>query len=92
YINWLSSQNQEEAGTYWRKYLEDYDNKPMLPGAFKSKKKFEGKAYTVELTTSQFQELNKVAIKYQVTLNSLIQTIFGILLSKYNDVNDIVFG
>lgn len=36
--------------------------------------------------------LKAAADQYHITLSALIQTAWGVLLQKYNNVNDVVFG
>ncbi|MFF2073118.1 non-ribosomal peptide synthetase, partial [Priestia megaterium] len=38
------------------------------------------------------EQLKKMAADYQVTVNTLVQTIWGILLQRYNQSQDVVFG
>src|SRR5690606_34034107 len=37
-------------------------------------------------------QLTHISSKYSITLNTIIQTIWGILLGKYNHKKDIIFG
>ncbi|WP_152526756.1 condensation domain-containing protein, partial [Paenibacillus polymyxa] len=37
-------------------------------------------------------QIERVAKQNQVTINTLIQTVWGVLLQKYNNSTDIVFG
>ncbi|WP_039275300.1 condensation domain-containing protein, partial [Paenibacillus polymyxa] len=41
-----------------------------------------------ELTTG----IQRIAKRYQVTMNTLMQTVWGLLLQKYNGTDDVVFG
>ncbi|WP_039275291.1 condensation domain-containing protein, partial [Paenibacillus polymyxa] len=41
-----------------------------------------------ELTTG----IQRIAKHYQVTMNTLMQTVWGLLLQKYNGTDDVVFG
>ncbi|KAF6612190.1 hypothetical protein HFE02_26710, partial [Paenibacillus sp. EKM11P] len=37
-------------------------------------------------------QIERVAKQNQVTINTLIQTVWGVLLQKYNNSTDVVFG
>ena len=91
YIKWLRGNNEIEQKKFWGDYLKDYKNISTLPNKKKSDKqnieefKFE---FSQKLTNS----LTSLAKKLKITLNTLLQTLWGILLSKYNDKKDVVFG
>ncbi|KAF6612957.1 condensation domain-containing protein, partial [Paenibacillus sp. EKM101P] len=36
--------------------------------------------------------IQRIAKRYQVTINTLMQTVWGLLLQKYNGTDDVVFG
>jgi amino acid adenylation domain-containing protein/non-ribosomal peptide synthase protein (TIGR01720 family) len=107
YIKWLERQEKKEGIDYWRRYLEDYENQAVLPRNYvksksrednayesedKSRHKFEQGSYTYRLDKSLTGELNRLANENRVTLNTTFQTLWGILLQKYNNSDDVVFG
>ena len=95
YIEWLEQQDKEKAKIYWRNYLSGYEEQvgiprlgPALPdvGGDKIENVF---LRLMEIETSnlfQFSAANRV------TLNTIIQAAWGILLSIYNGKQDVVFG
>lgn len=94
YIKWLAQQNQNEADMYWQKYLEGYTTEAKIPfchendianGYIQGEQEFDiGKEVT--------EKLQKFSQDTQVTLNVIMQTIWGLLLQKYNNCEDVVFG
>jgi amino acid adenylation domain-containing protein/non-ribosomal peptide synthase protein (TIGR01720 family) len=95
YIQWFEKQEKNEARNYWKNYLEDYEEIAAVP-----KKKnaviFEG-GYKAAGAFIRFEEektitLNKVAIRNHVTLNTVIQVAWGVVLGKYCSKQDVVFG
>ncbi len=94
YINWLESIDKEEAGQYWSEYLSGYSQKATISNYMENSEKreyiFEKISFTVSkaLTT----KLREIANKNNVTLNIVFQTAWGILLQKYNNTDDVVFG
>ncbi|MDY7994261.1 amino acid adenylation domain-containing protein [Paenibacillus polymyxa] len=95
YIEWLNSKSQEEALTYWKEYLKDYEGQATLPSLKMREIKGEkpslnNKTFNLgkELTT----KLKQLSYKYQVTVNVIMQAAWGILLQKYNANQDVVFG
>ena len=94
YIRWLEKQDKEEASLYWKEYLEGYERQAVLP---KQRSMAEKDGYKLEEVSFMIDErltkgLEAVAERNQVTLNTLFQTIWGILLQRYNNVEDVVFG
>ncbi|MDQ0416437.1 amino acid adenylation domain-containing protein/non-ribosomal peptide synthase protein (TIGR01720 family) [Croceifilum oryzae] len=96
YIKWIESQDSEAALDFWRKRLQDYEQKAVVRETNHHLVDGEQKAETLEqLFTIQSdisQRLLSMAKKYQVTLNHVIQSILGVLLQRYNNVQDVVFG
>ncbi|WP_081481590.1 non-ribosomal peptide synthetase [Paenibacillus elgii] len=94
YIHWLEVQDAEKASDYWKLYLEGYEQQLLLP---KSRAHDKAAAYLPEklsfnLGAELTRRIHKVTRKHQVTSNTLMQTVWGILLQKYNGYKDVVFG
>ncbi len=93
YLNWLVKQDKSKASHYWKHYLEDYDNELFLLQTKKTKTddydKRELHLAMDKALTSQMVDLCK---KNNVTLNNAFQAIWAVLLQKYNNVDDVVFG
>ena len=94
YIKWLKKQNLEEGYAYWREYLDNYEQKIILPkDSIKIKKKiYQQKNLKFQLNKETTTKLINIARKHNVTINTIFQTIWGILLQKYNNTEDVVFG
>lgn len=94
FIKWIKAQDKDKAHEFWNKYLENYENKISLPKLDNSKvnknEKHEEVNFKIneELTSS----LITLAKQNEATINMLIQSIWGVLLQKYNNVDDVVFG
>jgi len=94
YIQWMEIQDREEWLNYWQQYLEGYQNQAILPGAREPKKpgEFKSGIYKLTLDNTLTEGLKRVAEAQKVTINTIFQTIWGVLLLHYNKTNDIVFG
>ncbi len=93
FINWLEKQNKQAALNYWSDYLEAYEQKTTLPkkeAAFA--KAFQPTQYRFSLNRTLTKQLGTIASQNQVTLSTVIQTIWGVLLQKYNAAHDVLFG
>ncbi|NBI30069.1 non-ribosomal peptide synthetase [Chengkuizengella marina] len=94
YIEWLDEQDYEEAKTFWEQYLSNYEMKATLPTSHMNNdiKPYKQVNKVVKFSRETTQKLEKIAKDYHITLNTIFQTAWGILLSKYNHTNDVVFG
>jgi iturin family lipopeptide synthetase B/iturin family lipopeptide synthetase C len=95
YIQWLEKRDKAESKKFWAAYLDGYSRlatfqKPTAPGSSAQGYKFEKFFFQLDKETSQ--SLNQMAERNHVTLNTLLQTIWGILLGNYNGRQDVVFG
>ncbi len=94
YIKWLQEQNKEEAQNYWKNYLQDYEQQTSVPKLYKktNENKYLHCDTQFELNEATAERLIKLARENQISLNIIFQTVWGILLQKYNNTKDIVFG
>jgi bacitracin synthase 3 len=94
YIAWLSKFDKESCNCYWREYLEGYDSLSSIPAdkIKKDKDKFSVINHEFKIPEQITKQIQLTAIKYKCTLNTIMQSVWGILLSRYNNTNDVVFG
>ncbi|AVM08497.1 non-ribosomal peptide synthetase [Bacillus velezensis] len=94
YIEWLDQQDHKQASAYWRNYLEGYEGQTVLLQKTDSN---QGKGYQKQRLASRLgkqlsEEIRQTASSQQVTVNTWIQTAWGLLLQRYNGSQDVVFG
>ncbi|MCP4215401.1 MAG: amino acid adenylation domain-containing protein [bacterium] len=95
YIRWLERQDKEIQRRYWRNYLEGYEKQATIPqkmetGMEESSYKIDG--VTLIIDSEKTGSLQQLAGTHRVTLNSIFQTVWGIILGLYNGTRDVVFG
>ncbi len=96
YIAWLQGQDEKESETYWRKVLEGYKGPARLwvdrvGGRLTAEDEVSEEQYLM-ISKESTAALRSVARKYQLTLNTLVQGAWAILLSRYTGIEDVVFG
>ncbi|WP_339373119.1 condensation domain-containing protein, partial [Paenibacillus elgii] len=94
FIEWLEKQDVRAASNYWSGYLAGYEQQTALPQA-KSQSKPEDYVpveLDLELSEELSERIERAARQNQVTVNTLIQTVWGLLLQAYNNSRDVVFG
>jgi amino acid adenylation domain-containing protein/non-ribosomal peptide synthase protein (TIGR01720 family) len=95
YIRWLESREKEAARKYWRELLEGYGEAVVIPGKKNNgqdSSRYEREEFFLELGAEKTEGLNKLAAASRVTISCIIQAVWGIILGKYNNKQDIVFG
>ena len=95
YIQWLDKQDKTAAANYWKTFLENYGQQTGVP----REKFLLPRTHTPEIVEHEllfdakiYQKIQKLATQHQVTLNTLVQAMWSILLSIYNGVPDVLFG
>ncbi len=93
FIDWIKKQDQQVSLNYWEKYLNALSVQTKLPGEVLEQRSGTRFSESISVIDNDLtQSLNQLASEINVTLNTLFQTIWGILLQKYNNTNDVVFG
>ncbi|WP_280767930.1 condensation domain-containing protein, partial [Paenibacillus sp. PastH-3] len=94
YMAWLNKQDREAARQYWSQYLANYEQQASVPrsAGIEEHGGFEQREYAFHLDRGMTRQLEQLARQTQVTLNTVIQTIWGLLLQKYNQSEDVIFG
>lgn len=91
YIKWLKKQNQDQAVEYWKSYLKNYETLVSVPTIY-GQRRDELVQFSFFLSESLTRSIRELIQQHQVTMNTFCQTVWGILLQKYNRTDDILFG
>lgn len=96
YIQWLKNRDKESSIRFWESYLKGYNQKVLFPSSLKKNDEKNSIDDLVDnecnFEFDQVQKLKELSTTLKVTVNSILQAIWGIIINKYNDANDIVFG
>lgn len=99
YIRWLNAQDLDVAEHYWREQLRGFQHATPLDMEQHERSLAllarDEDHVTDELASISEQEttlLTAFARTHQLTLNTIIQGMWGLLLSRYSREDDIVFG
>jgi amino acid adenylation domain-containing protein len=96
YIAWLQQQDLTEAEAFWRLTLKGFSTPTSVGvdqvlGSLSS----EGESYDeqqIQLSVAVTTALQSFARQHQLTLNTLVQGAWALLLSRYSGQEDVVFG
>ncbi|HEY0607368.1 MAG TPA: condensation domain-containing protein, partial [Herpetosiphonaceae bacterium] len=96
YIAWLQRQNMQQAEQFWRQMLRGFSRATPLgldrlldPAA---SQEVETAHQTIYLSAEASNTLYGFVKQQQLTLNTLFQGAWALLLSRYSNSDDIVFG
>ena len=92
YIKWIQNQNLNDSLKFWENYLSNIENTSILMETDAKNSEYKYEEYNVDLDKSYIEKVKSLSRKYDVTESTIFQTIWGLLLQKYNNSNDSVFG
>jgi amino acid adenylation domain-containing protein/thioester reductase-like protein/FkbM family methyltransferase len=96
YIAWIQQQDKELAAQYWRKNLQGFTTPTPLtvdkPLSMRSQQNSGDREQQINLTASATAAVVSFARQHQLTLSNLVQTTWGLLLSRYSQETDVLFG
>ncbi|HEX6346256.1 amino acid adenylation domain-containing protein, partial [Umezawaea sp.] len=95
YLRWLAGQDRSEAERHWREVLAGfsaptalpYDRQPSRDHAPES-----STAVPVALTPEQTDRLRHTARRHGLTVNTVVQGAWALLLARHSGESDVVFG
>jgi tyrocidine synthetase-3 len=94
YINFLKTKDKEEGLAFWQERLTGYTQQAALPQrqALSEKRGYQQSELQLIVDEKLTQQLKDVARESRITLNTLMQTLWGVVLQKYTGLDDVVFG
>ncbi|HYS40296.1 MAG TPA: condensation domain-containing protein, partial [Pseudonocardiaceae bacterium] len=95
FIGWLEDQDTERATAYWRDVLAGFDSPTPLPfdrqpGA--DHRAESAAAAEVDLSVVDTDRIRELARQHGLTVNTVVQGAWALLLSRYGGGDDVVFG
>ena len=93
YIAWLTQQDKTAAQNFWQAYLGDWQGPTALP-ILQPKRPAQASLDQQQHVISRVitQQLRDFIQHHKITFNTLIQGALGLLLSRYSNSHDVVFG
>jgi amino acid adenylation domain-containing protein len=93
YIVWLRDQDLSEAETFWRQTLQGFDEPTSFGvGNGKASATHTYAEEQLRLSTETSDALQAFARRHELTLNTLFQGAWAMLLNRYSGARDVVFG
>ena len=96
YIGWLKRQSLDDAESFWRNSLHGFRSPtPLALARSHANSNGDGKGYgevQVELSHELTAALSSLAAQLQLTVNTIVQGGWALLLSRYCGERDVVYG
>ncbi|HZI13113.1 MAG TPA: amino acid adenylation domain-containing protein [Myxococcus sp.] len=96
YIAWLRQRPLSQAESFWRDALRGFSSPTPLPMGRAAGAASEGAPHVAELMLSLSREdttaLQAFARRHQLTLNTLVQAAWALLLARHSGLDDVLFG
>jgi amino acid adenylation domain-containing protein len=90
YIAWLKQQDMSQAETFWRRRLQGFSAPTPLPAG--SSETGECAEFQFEVSADVTAALQQLSRQQQLTMNTIVQGAWALLLSGYSGETDVVFG
>jgi amino acid adenylation domain-containing protein len=94
YIRWLQQQDLSQAEKFWQAYLDGFTTATPF-GVDNPHSKGQTEAYANQelvLPEAVSGPLQQLAQKHHLTMSTLIQGVWAIILSRYSNEREVVFG
>jgi NRPS condensation-like uncharacterized protein len=95
YINWLQQQDIAKTEAFWRQALEEVKAPTSLKNLeidYRSESQERYDEEQIKLSAATTGALQSLAKQHQLTLNTIVQGAWAILLGRYSCRNEIVYG
>lgn len=93
YVEWLKSRDHQASLAYWQRLLDGYDaTAEIAPLKAPRTAAFHLQRADIRLDAHVQRTLQALATAHDATMSSVVQAAWGVVLGRYNDTRDVVFG
>ncbi|MGW9321831.1 non-ribosomal peptide synthetase, partial [Paenibacillus chitinolyticus] len=93
YVKWLEQQNASEGIAYWEQLLSDYDGTADIKSMEQTPLEVETVSLSeMKLSKEQTASLQNLVATHHITMNTIVETAWGIVLQAYTGAKDVVYG
>ncbi|MDT5024230.1 MAG: hypothetical protein QOE61_656, partial [Micromonosporaceae bacterium] len=95
YLQWLGHQDRWEAQQHWRGVLSGFSSPTPLPydrPPVQAHRAESSESVRLELPVDMSSRLRRVAQRNGLTVNTVVQGVWALLLSRHSGESDVVFG
>jgi len=93
YLEWMNKKDLAAAKLFWQNYLKDYQTPVSVIGKTLNENPTHSVTkFIFEIADPYRRQLIALNRTTNITLFAIIQALWGVILSKYNETDDVVFG
>jgi len=93
YVRNRLSSDKEAARMYWKNLLSGYSAEATICSLGNPEGGVEQeKTITYQFSKETTERIQNICSRYDVTINTAVEVAWGLVLQKYNDTDDVVFG
>ncbi|HET9118150.1 MAG TPA: amino acid adenylation domain-containing protein, partial [Pseudonocardiaceae bacterium] len=95
YLRWLAAQDEQQAQEHWRGVLSGFTAPTGLPFDRQPREAHRAESAEtarVELSAEESEKLQRFAQRGGLTLNTIVQGAWAVLLSRYSRESEVLFG
>ncbi|MFD4051743.1 condensation domain-containing protein, partial [Streptomyces sp. NPDC058611] len=92
YLAWLAGQDRHAAELAWKTAFEDFEEPTLMASSSPDDPAVLPQYVRAELSPELTEVLSAVARKHRLTLNTVVQGAWGLLLGRLTGRDDVVFG
>ncbi len=93
FIKWTKNIDTHSQQNYWETYLAGYETKRLIPAdTNQSSGEVKLTKHTYPISQECREEIEQFVKRERITQSIFFNAIWGILLQKYNNVDDVIFG
>jgi thioesterase domain-containing protein/acyl carrier protein len=93
YLNWKNSLPEEHAKTFWQNYLQSYKAASLFSNQLiNNSEEKTAIVNSFNLSEEATNQIKNYCKKNKITTNTLIQSIWSLVIAKYFNTNDVIHG
>jgi polyketide synthase PksJ len=95
FVKWIQDQDSEKQEKFWQEYLRGFDTQTELSVKKRKGREITGIAtdsFRVNFSRDLKDKIEDFVKSYKITLATLFYSAWGILLERYNNSEDVIFG
>jgi amino acid adenylation domain-containing protein/non-ribosomal peptide synthase protein (TIGR01720 family) len=96
YIRYIERGNKEAEEDHWRRYMQGVEQGTLLPFIAVTKERTKGlgnyKTLPLQLDATVSEKIQVYAQKHRLTVNTVMQGVWSLLLHRYTGKKDVVYG
>ena len=92
YLNWVKNQNRNFAENFWIDSFKGFERATLFDAQVRPSESNRPKVERIRLSKEDTDALKEFGGRLKVTMNTIIQGVWSLLLARYFDTTDTVYG